>query len=71
MNWKPEVKVGGKWCANALCFATQQEAQDNALDLMMRWTACEDFRAVKSSDPVNYSYTERHLVAVPKPEETK
>jgi hypothetical protein len=71
MNWKPEVMVGGKWCANNLCFATQAEAEQNAFDLLMRWTACESYRSVESSDPVNYSYHDHQLVAVPKQEETK
>jgi hypothetical protein len=60
-NWKPEVLVDGKWCANALVFATQEEAEQNARDLLMRWFVPTDSRAVESTDPVNYSYANRQL----------
>jgi hypothetical protein len=55
MSWKPEVIADstGKWCGNGLRFATHQEAQANALNLAMRWTAVRAIRAVESDDPVN------------------
>ncbi len=64
MNYKPEVFVEGQWAQNALVFATRKEAEDNARALFMRWTMCSDSRAVETTEPVNYSYTDGELVAV-------
>jgi hypothetical protein len=66
MSWKPEVQTDetGKWYGNALRFATEKEARDSAEDLMMRWFAVHSTRATECSDPVNYDYTTRELVAV-------
>lgn len=64
MSWKPEVLVEGKWSRNGLVFATEQEANDSAYDLMMRWMAVNDHRAVEVDEPVNYSYVGRKLVPV-------
>jgi hypothetical protein len=36
----------GKWCSNALRFATRKEADDNVADLMMRWLAVRETRVV-------------------------
>jgi hypothetical protein len=46
-------------------FATEQEARRWAGDLMMRWTAVRDFRAVESPDPVNYRIVDDKVVSVP------
>ena len=56
MSWKSEVQSGNDpvWYGNGLRFATQQEAFDNAVNLSMRWTAVNDYRASESDDPVNY-----------------
>lgn len=66
MSWKPEVfiKSENKWCDNALVFATKEEAEQNASDLLMRWFVPIDSRAVESNEPVNYSYVDRTLRAV-------
>ncbi len=68
MSFKPEVIAdsSGKWCGNALRFATYEEAEANAKDLMARWTLVTEFRAVESPDPVTYRYEPetRLLVAV-------
>jgi hypothetical protein len=58
MSFKPEVIAdsSGKWCGNALRFATRQEAEANVQDLMMRWFAVRETRVVESDDPVNYRY---------------
>jgi hypothetical protein len=67
MSWKPAVRVAGegdKWLYNALVFATKEEAIDNARDLMSRWMRVTDYGATESSDPVNYLWTDRGLVAV-------
>jgi hypothetical protein len=64
-SWKPEVQTDntGKWYGNALRFATEKEAIDNARDLSMRWLAVKEFRAAPSEDPVNYHYVDGHLIA--------
>jgi hypothetical protein len=56
MSFKPEViaDASGKWCGNALRFATRAEAEANVRDLMMRWFAVRESRIVVSDDPVNY-----------------
>jgi hypothetical protein len=56
MAWKPEVLVGGKWGQNGLVFATEAEAKNSAHDLFMRWTTCEDHRAVEVPGPATHSY---------------
>ena len=55
MSFKPEViaDTSGQWCANALCFATREEAEENVRDLMMRWFAVRETRVVESDDPAN------------------
>lgn len=64
MAWKPEVFINGKWCRNSLVFASEQEAKDNALDLMTRWFLADDSRATEVNEAVNYSYINRKLIAV-------
>lgn len=66
MSWKPEVIAdsSGKWFGNSLRFATREEAEANASDLMDRWFSVTASRAVESDDPVNYSYTEGTLKPV-------
>lgn len=56
MSWKPVVKVGNdeKWYDNSLRFATREEAEVSAKDLMARWLLVVDCRATESDDPVNY-----------------
>lgn len=56
MSWKPEVRTGNdeKWYDNSLRFATQEEAEASARDLMNRWMLVVACRAVESEDPVNY-----------------
>jgi hypothetical protein len=66
MSWKPEVFVEGKWSRNGLVFATEQEAKDSARDLMMRWFAVEDSRAVEVDEPVRHTYVDGQLGHVEK-----
>ena len=56
MSFKPEVSTdGGKsFHQNALAFATREEAETSARDLMSRWMLVTDWRAVESDQPVNY-----------------
>jgi hypothetical protein len=51
MSFKPEVIAdpSGKWCGNALCFATHEEAEANVQDLMMRWFAVRATRSSKAT----------------------
>ncbi len=64
MSYKPQVFVQGEWAGNALAFATEQEARDNAQDLMQRWFLVEATRTVESTDPVNYTYVNNTLEEV-------
>lgn len=59
MSWKPQVKTGSdpKWYGNALAFASKAEAEQSAYDLMCRWMAVTDYRAVESTDPVTHVLT--------------
>jgi hypothetical protein len=63
MSFKPEViaDASGKWCGNALRFATREEAEANVRDVMMRWFAVRETRVVESDDPVNYRYLDGRL----------
>lgn len=54
MSWKSEVKVGGSWSSNACRFATEKEAIEAGDELLSRWFAPSDHRAVETTDPVNY-----------------
>jgi len=64
MSWKPEVFVDRKWNRNGLVFATEAEARANASDLMDRWFAVDDSRAVEVDEPVTHTYTDRRLAAI-------
>lgn len=64
MSWKPEVKVEGRWYPNALVFATEQEAKDNAFDKTLAWTQCQDSRAVESDAEPNYTYANGKLTPI-------
>jgi hypothetical protein len=64
MTWKPEVKVSGEWARNGLVFETEQEAKDNANNLMMRWIMVEDCRAIETDEPANYRWTNGGLVSI-------
>lgn len=63
-SWAPQVLVSGIWSGNALRFATEIEARNNASDLLMRWFVPTDSRAVPSDDPVNYRYVRGGLEAI-------
>ncbi len=56
MSFKPEVSTdGGKtFNTNALRFATREEAEASAKDLMARWMLVTDWRASESDDPVKH-----------------
>lgn len=64
VSYKPEVSTdsSGIFYSNALAFATHEEALDNARDLAGRWMLVRDYRAVESTEPVNYAYVDGKLV---------
>jgi hypothetical protein len=64
MSYKPMVLVGREWAGNALRFATKEEAEANAMNLMWRWTLASDVRVDESDDPVNYRWVNGQLEAV-------
>lgn len=55
-SFKPEVRTGSdpKFYANNLAFATREEAERSAKDLMSRWLLVVEWRVVESDQPVNY-----------------
>jgi hypothetical protein len=63
---KPEViaDTSGKWCGNALRFASREVAETNVRNLMMRWLAVRETRVVESDDPVNYRYINGRLESI-------
>jgi len=63
-SYRPMVKVQGEWAGNALRFATEAEAQANAMNLMGRWFLVEDVAVEPSDDPVNYAWIDGKLVEV-------
>jgi hypothetical protein len=66
MSYAPEVIAdsSGKFCGNALRFATREEAEANVHNLMMRWFSVTDTRVVESDDPVNSRWVDGHLEEV-------
>lgn len=55
MSWIPQVQTDGRpeWTGNLCRFATRDEAEKWAINLMWRWSSVDDTRAVESNDPVN------------------
>lgn len=66
MSFKPEVSTDGgrTFHQNTLAFATREEAETSARDLMSRWMLVTDWRVVESDQPVNYRLTNGALEAV-------
>jgi hypothetical protein len=56
-SWKPEVQADAtdQWYANALRFATKEEAEHSARDLASRWSAVRKWRVIESDDPVSHA----------------
>jgi hypothetical protein len=67
-SWMCEVIAdrSGKWCGNALRFATKAEAETYASDLKLRWSAVIESRVIESDELVNYAIIENKLKAVTK-----
>lgn len=60
-SFKPQVEVANRWESNQIVFATKEEAVQYAGDLMDRWLLVTNYRAIESTEPVNYSYADRRL----------
>lgn len=60
-SWAPEVFLEGKWSRNALRFATEKEAADNAFALLMRWFVPTDSRAAPADEEPNYTWIDGKL----------
>lgn len=57
VSFKPAVEVinePGKYHHNNLAFATREEAERSARDLMSRWMLVTNWRVDESDQPVNY-----------------
>ena len=65
-SWKPEVFVDNQWCQNNLAFATKEEAERSAFDLMGRWMLVQDYRAVESDQPVNWKIVDGEMLSASK-----
>jgi hypothetical protein len=64
MSFKTEVLVDGKWGANAVRFATENEAIEYGRELLSRWLVPTDSRPAPSDDPVNYKFDVKSYSAV-------
>ena len=49
---------------DALAFATREEAEASARDLMGRWMLVTDWRVIESDEPVNYTLKDGVLESV-------
>jgi hypothetical protein len=60
MSWKMEVATyhNGQegWASNAAAYATKEEAEAAGAELLTRWTLPHAYRAVESTQPVNYRF---------------
>ena len=56
MSFRPMVYVQGEWAGNGLRFATSDEAEASARNLMARWFLVDDIRVDESDDEVNYAW---------------
>ena len=55
-SFKPEVLINGTWSTNGLRFATIEEAEASANELMSRWFVPEAGRVTVSNDPVQHRF---------------
>lgn len=56
MSFRPMFLVGREWAGNALRFATREEAERSALELMGRWFMPSDYRVDEVECDVNYAF---------------
>jgi hypothetical protein len=65
MHFRPMVNVAGReWAGNALVFASREEAEANARNLMGRWLLVTDYRVDEIDAPVNYKWIDGGLVRI-------
>lgn len=66
MSFKPSVSTdgGATFNENNLAFATREETELSAHDLMARWMLVTDWRVIESDQPVNYAIKDGVLEAV-------
>ena len=66
MSFQPSVSTdgGATFNENNLAFATREEAELSARDLMARWMLVTDWRVIESDQPVNYAIKNGVLEAV-------
>jgi hypothetical protein len=66
MSFKPEVRTGSdpQFYGNNLAFATKEEAEKSASDLMSRWMLVNEWRVVESDQPVNWYYKDGSIEPV-------
>lgn len=66
MHFKPGVVTddSGKLYTNALVFATREEAQASADELMSRWMLVRSTGVVETEDPVNYRFVDGRNVRI-------
>lgn len=66
MSFKPSVSTdgGATFNENNLAFATREEAELSARDLMARWMLVTDWRVIESDQSVNYAIKDGVLEAV-------
>lgn len=66
MSYAAEVIADsfGKWCGNALRFATEGEAQEYVRDLEFRWLSVRDTRVVPSDEPVTHALVDGKLTRI-------
>lgn len=60
MNYKPAVRTNPKdnFSTNTLVFATREEAQASADELMSRWLSVVDTSVIETEEPVNYEFVD-------------
>jgi len=60
MGFKLGVKTEGdtNWVSNALCFATEKEAEEYGKDLFSRWMAMKETKVLPSDEPINYQFVD-------------
>jgi hypothetical protein len=60
MSFKPEVRTGSdpKFYGNPLRFATREEAEASARELMLRWFLVVDYRVSVCADSANYRFVD-------------
>ena len=61
LSWRSEVCVAGQWSPNGMRLRTKAEAKAYAHALFLRWTSCDDWRAIGCNDAPNYCYADGKL----------